>query len=373
MHHKRGECKTRMTTVPDGLPVCDATSGACVECAKDTDCPDKTKPICGTDKTCRRCNLDGECVAKSLNGGAAGPGVCMDHDDGRCATNDETIYVDATSTSCSSAGGTTAAPFCTLPQGIGAVTSTRRLIVASGGLSAFTYANMPSGLSLTIVGKSNASINGGTSAGITLSAGQLFVRDVTIAGGAAEGIVAQAGTLLYLRHVKVDSNALGGIRLTGAQFNLKDVLVSRNGGVGGIYVSAPTGMKLLDTLSVVDNLTNGISCTDGIGGTGVYANNNAGTNVLAACGIMPCSPPVGGTCIHLAVSPGVLPSPVIRAAVFLIWLFAAACSEPLKYVPPDAGSDLATASDALGAPTNDAAPRATPKGTREEPRGRRGR
>ena len=67
-----------------GRPLC-GPSGACVECVSPTsaDCTaNPAKPICdAASNTCVGCASDDQCVAKGV-----GPGICMSHQDGRCAS-----------------------------------------------------------------------------------------------------------------------------------------------------------------------------------------------------------------------------------------------------------------------------------------------
>ena len=71
-------------------PVCATTgtiAGQCVGCASNADCGGPT-PICSPANTCTACTSDTQCAAIP-----GGPGVCMFHQDGRCASDAETIYV----------------------------------------------------------------------------------------------------------------------------------------------------------------------------------------------------------------------------------------------------------------------------------------
>src|SRR5882672_3013694 len=88
-------------------PIC-GPSGACVECAVSADCASNAKPVCDPQAlTCVPCKNDVDCA------GRPGPGVCIAHQDGRCASEAETIYVQA-GTACTSvadpSGGAAAAP-----------------------------------------------------------------------------------------------------------------------------------------------------------------------------------------------------------------------------------------------------------------------
>src|SRR5450432_1230322 len=81
-------------------PTCGA-NGQCVVCSTSADCKaDPTKPICDVaNQKCVACTADSQCVDKL----GANPGVCMAHQDGRCATDAETFYV-SNQTGCSDSG-----------------------------------------------------------------------------------------------------------------------------------------------------------------------------------------------------------------------------------------------------------------------------
>src|SRR4029079_5192870 len=127
--------------------VCAIDAGVCVECLEDGDCASKPKtPIC-EDQLCRACKADSECKA--------GPGTCMFHQDGHCATDDETIYVES-KTGCLSApsttGGTAAAPFCKLQEALSAIGTRRLLLVRGSGDVGNTVIQNVSGGQISIVG-----------------------------------------------------------------------------------------------------------------------------------------------------------------------------------------------------------------------------
>src|SRR5207302_390530 len=95
-------------------PLCGPT-GSCVECVSTTsvDCSaNPAKPICDlASNTCLPCLSDDQCSAKGI-----GPGICMSHQDGRCASDGEVIYVENKGGCASSAltpmAGSAGTPFC---------------------------------------------------------------------------------------------------------------------------------------------------------------------------------------------------------------------------------------------------------------------
>src|SRR5439155_12883681 len=87
-----------------------------------------TKPICDVQaRHCVPCTSDAQCAKKDPN-----PGICVAHQDGRCAADAETIYVQMAN-GCGTAGsGRAATPFCSPQDAIAALTPTRRIILVTG-------------------------------------------------------------------------------------------------------------------------------------------------------------------------------------------------------------------------------------------------
>ena len=147
-------CASRDATRPFCGP-----NGACVECVSATsaDCTaNPAKPICDVSlNTCVGCATDGQCVAKGV-----GPGICMSHQDGRCASDSEVIYVENKGGCASSVltpmSGSVGTPFCGPQIALDALTSSRRVLVISGPVTG-------SGVFAT----ANASVDIATTCGIT--------------------------------------------------------------------------------------------------------------------------------------------------------------------------------------------------------------
>jgi hypothetical protein len=168
-------------------PAC-ATSGtnagACVDCVDDVTCSGTT-PICekGSNK-CRRCEADSECTAS--------PGVCMNHQDGRCATSSETIIVSGTLPSVDKL-------------------SSKPVVVVRGSVNgtAWDLGSMSQQVSLIGLG-SGATVTGDARASaFVVSGGSAYIRNVTFSGATSgSGISVSAGTLA-LDHVTVTKNQTG--------------------------------------------------------------------------------------------------------------------------------------------------------------------
>jgi hypothetical protein len=306
-------CATRSAT----KPVCSTSgtlSGQCVACQVDADCTVPAAPICTASNTCTACTTDSQCVAKL----GTNPGVCMAHQDGRCATDAETIYV-ANLTGCAATGttgGTSSQPLCALQTAVSLMgtNASKHLVVLR---SATDVVSATSATQVSIVGQGGAIIQTGVgNAGITLSGtGNLYARDLSVVGSSNSniGISAGAGTTLRLERVKVLGNGGGGILLGGAAFDFDDVLVSGNGtGIdgsttwSGIYVKAlpnAGSVTKLNFVSVVNNGSPGLDCTfavPAVSGSNatVYAAGSGpgGVNIIPNCGIIACTPALAGTC-----------------------------------------------------------------------------
>jgi len=285
-----------------GKPAC-GPSGACVACVTNADCPNTT-PVCSASNACGPCSKDGDCSGRS------GPGVCMSHQDGRCADDAETLYVQAVP-SCSDASGaggakatagTSATPLCTLQAATSAVSAMSNmadLVVVRGTVTGATAAfAVPAKKKLSVVGQMTAFIAGGLSPAFRLSSGEAFLRDLKLTTAASIGCQADTGTLLRLDHVTVTGNVGGGILLDGAAFEIRNSTVTSNGPAvqgavswGGIFANNPpaAGPKTLDLLTVQGNLSPGITCSSAITGTGVLASSNLGGDVISTCGFAPCT------------------------------------------------------------------------------------
>jgi hypothetical protein len=293
------ECNASYPTTP----VC--SSGACVECGSSSDCLVATKPICDlSTNSCKPCTSDAQCSA-------SGPGVCMSQTDGHCATSAETIYVqDNTSgpSTCSdtaATAGTSSQPFCSMQPVPSALSASLDLVVVRGTVSGGTSVFAGQGAALTsIVGQQSAFIASGASPAFSMQSGSIYIRNIIFSSSASVGISATGGTL-HLDTVTVDSCKGGGLFLDGTAFEIDNTTVTNNGpgqhGTttwGGILVNSlpPAGLTNLDLVTIQDNKQIGLTCSDGISGTDVFASGNSGgVDVSPTCKIDVCSP-LGPTC-----------------------------------------------------------------------------
>jgi hypothetical protein len=291
------------TRRPDGcagkypdLPFCDP-SGACVECSGDKDCQSPTRPICdsGT-KKCVACVSDLQCANKGGNAG-----VCMFHQDGRCASTDEVIHVQ-NGPGCSmnpGVGGTLGAPFCFSQHGLDAVTATKRVVVLHGPDALTNWTAAPIGAPVTVVGQGNATIAPGAFVGIRLGGGEVYLRGLTISGGTQTGVVVENGAVLRMDRCTLTGNR-GGLLVLNAGFDIANSVIAANKGAvvpnsatsyGGVYLrTAPGKPAIFRNDTIVDNEVIGLVCAEGYAVKNLLVAGNAVEQVL---GCTPATSSVG--------------------------------------------------------------------------------
>jgi hypothetical protein len=230
----------------------------------------------------------------------------MAHQDGRCATDGETIYVsNAAGCSDTAAGaGTAAQPFCTLEPAAKGVSSSRDVVLIRGAVLAGATA-FASATESSIVGQLGGSIASvGPNALHVGTGGKLFARDVSVSAVAGVGILAETGSVLRLEHATVANSSKGGIQLSGGAFDISNSTITGNGpGTdggffwGGIDIQFPPagGPARLNLVTVTNNKASGIVCSAVVTGTGVLASGNSGGDVGPSCGFSACAG-AGATC-----------------------------------------------------------------------------
>jgi hypothetical protein len=296
-----------------GKGIC-ADGGVCVGCTADSDCTTATAPICNlTTNTCAACTADAQCVAKFATSGTANPGVCMFQDDGHCATDSETVYVQPTRPAgclgmVMAGGGTSGMPFCSLVNAI-ASAGTRSLFVVRGPIT--DGAAISGSAPISIVGQMSAAITVSAGAsGLHVTGTDVYVRSLAIGpatnAAATIGIIADDGAMLRLDGVDVENMPKGGILIdsTASGFNLRNTTANGNGpgqqGAtpwGGILIlsSLDGGTSSLDLVTVQNNKWTGIVCAGLVTSSGVLATGNMSGDIAPACGITPCTSQ-GATC-----------------------------------------------------------------------------
>jgi len=205
----------------------------------------------------------------------------MKHQDGRCASDAETVV--ATSTSA-------------LPSSLA---SGKRLVIIRGSVSGTAAWNLPTS-QVTIIGQNTGVLTGnGSAATMHLTGGDFYMRDLSITGG-SPGLWADGGAIARLDHVSVSNNAAGGILLDGAGFDIKNTTVNSNGAntagagaFGGIRIQNPPATpKMLSFSTVNDNQLIGVSCDSGTAvnplPTTVLVTQATGVPVAAVCAFTSC-------------------------------------------------------------------------------------
>ncbi|MCG5053421.1 MAG: right-handed parallel beta-helix repeat-containing protein [Myxococcales bacterium] len=272
-------------------PVC-GDQGRCVECVANGDCKASNKPICEA-SSCRPCRTDPECPVE--------PGVCMSHEDGRCASPAESVYVENVAAKCMNAAqaGTLATPYCGLQEGLTAAAGAGKALVVLRGPKAVFGAVYAGPAKLSLVGQGGALVAPGAATGLTVSGGQLYVRGVTVKGGTEAGVsVTGANTRLSLEQSAIVDNAGGGILVENAQLVLKNSVVARNGpgfsgaaAWGGMLLTQPAAGSRIERSTVLENKAPGILCSTRIEGIDVFVSGNSTIGISPVCGFDSCSAP----------------------------------------------------------------------------------
>ena len=205
----------------------------------------------------------------------------MKHQDGRCASDAETVVVTSTAT--------LPAP---IPTG-------KRLVIIRGSVTGTVHWTL-SGSQVTIIGQNTGVLTGnGTNATMRISGGDFYMRDLSLTGG-SPGLWADGGAVARLDHVTVSNNTAGGILLDGAAFDIKNTTVNSNGAntagagaFGGIRIQNPPATpKMLSFSTINDNQLIGVSCDSGTAvnplPTTVLVAQATGVPVAAICAFTSC-------------------------------------------------------------------------------------
>jgi hypothetical protein len=249
--------------------------------------------------------------------------------DGHCAGGDEIIFVDYSSTACPG-DGSAASPFCTLPNGIAALLSTRNVLIIRGPADDKLILSTTD-VRPVVVGKKNsagrdANIPAGAGTAIAVSSDEVLIRDLMVAGSIADtskgivatgsstkltlenlnvnlgmglGIQAGSGAQLTMNRCTVENNSKGGVQLATLNFDVTNTVIAKNGpgmdtgGVtwGGVRISAtgtvPSTTRFLNN-TIVQNNAAGVSCATDVPivQSIVYGNvtgDGAGCTVSSCC------------------------------------------------------------------------------------------
>lgn len=254
------------------LPVC-STSGACVGCAGNTDCP-ATAPICNVASgSCGPCTQHTQCTS----------GVCYQ---GTCLDSAKVVYVNATGGGCPAGPGmgTMAAPYCTVQKGfdIGAGQN-KYVAVLSGTYQPATGAalgvNNPAGdYVVTGIGVGNPVLTVSTTQGSVVAITNTTTNRVAITmdgfvmtggsgdgqgGGPGAGVDVNGGsdksrTALTVTHSTLRNNDFQGASVVNGTLVLDHDMVSQNSSIG---VLANTSSVTVTNSSVSESGKNGPTST----------------------------------------------------------------------------------------------------------------
>jgi hypothetical protein len=231
---------------------------------------DPEKPICVAAK-CAPCQTDKQCADKQ---GGETPGICMNHQRGRCATDAETIYVQK-GPSCAGGDGTRGKPFCQPQDGINAVTASKRVVVVRGPDSYRPWTASPAGAQVSVIGQAAPVVAPGAEGPVQISGGDVLLRGLTVIGGFETGIQSTGGIVRIHRCV-IQGNKKGGISINGAGFEITNTIVAENGPAaqpvawGGVLVLdvANKSPRLFKNNTLYRNLEGNIHCGDAFDITG---------------------------------------------------------------------------------------------------------
>jgi hypothetical protein len=233
--------------------------------------------------------------------------------DGHCAADAETIYVGTLGTvTCSeSNSGTLQAPVCSVQNGVSLAKSGGKAVVVVRGTLTAATTNIAASAPLTIVGRSTSAVLTAAAGGdcLTITAGEIHLRNLTIQGGTSTGMGINAAptggntVTLDMDTCAIINNPGGGILLNGAAFDIRNTSITGNGpgtiiatGLvwGGIKVDSqpPSGSTTsLNLVTITNNKQIGLSCAGGITGVGVFATGSAGgIDIGSTCGVTACTP-----------------------------------------------------------------------------------
>jgi hypothetical protein len=128
----------------------------------------------------------------------------------------------------------------------------------------------------------------GAGVGVTVSAGDIYLRGLTVSvsGQTGTGIVAENGAILRMNRCTVLNNGAGGISVNNAGFDIVNTVIAGNNGgetvpgsgitFGGAYLSAAAGkpQRFLNN-TIVGNQGIGVYCAAMYPVKGILANGNA--------------------------------------------------------------------------------------------------
>jgi len=119
---------------------------------------------------------------------------------------------------------------------------------------------------------------------VSITAGEVTLRDLTISGGNDAGVSISGGAILHMDRCYVLNNASSGIITKSSAFDIVNTVIAGNGGsnFSGVNLGAYTGTGPTKFAfnTVVNNGAIGVACGQAYTLTGILANANGAANLF---------------------------------------------------------------------------------------------
>jgi hypothetical protein len=291
------QCMAKDANAPACVTTDGDKKGTCVACTEHAQCMTAAKPVCVAN-VCSTCTSDAQCVAKA----GAGPGVCMFHTDGHCATDAEVLYVKP-ATGCDDNGaGTATVPFCTPQRAIASSTATKNVVVIRKGTVPLVNWTFAGATPISVIGQGGATVGPSAGIGIEVTSGTVYIRGLGVSGMTGVGISVAPNATIKLDGCIVTMNN-GGLSVNGGGFEINNSVFAENAAAttpaafGGVYLKAGVGTpKQFRNNTIYANAGPGLVCDDMYPVRGLLVANNAGGQVTA-CDFADTSSVVAGSTI----------------------------------------------------------------------------
>jgi hypothetical protein len=223
----------------------------------------------------------------------------MFHQDGRCASEAETIHVEMRA-GCSTggeSGGSASAPFCAaaMAMDLAKNNSAKRLVMIRGTQISFVAPTLDRQLS--VIAPAGAVIAaGGAGVAIRSTGGDLYLRGLTVRGSEQVGIQVTGG-IIRLDRCTVQANQGGGLSIDGAGFEVTNTIIVENGGPatqpflwgGVLLLNVGSHMpQVFRNNTVTANAASGVHCSEPFTlSTSILAGNTAAPT-SGLCTVVEC-------------------------------------------------------------------------------------
>jgi hypothetical protein len=202
------------------------------------------------------------------------------------------IYLQNSASCSTSAGsGTFASPYCSPGDATAALVSAanKTVIVVKGPLAVGNLTLSISQRPILIAGQNSAKINApttGTPPLVSITAGDVTLRDLTISNGNDAGVSVSGRATLRMDRCTVIGNAKNGIVTDNSAFDIVNTVIAGNGGgaYSGVTLGSYTGSPTRFVFNtVVNNGFGGVVCGGSYALTGILANGNGTANFSSNC------------------------------------------------------------------------------------------